>query len=128
MQIESEAIPKEILQDMKQKFSLGIKLKEFAIYTTDETYVNRIVKQEQKKVETERDKLTYKVARLDGLSIFCNWRDVDEPENGHFDKDYVETLSKESKDKFLKNFVDQQFSPEMEQVNFSILKELFIEL
>jgi hypothetical protein len=29
--------------------------------------------------------LTYKVAKIEGLSLFCDWKDVDAPENGGID-------------------------------------------
>jgi len=35
--------------------------------------------------DNDQEKLSFKVARLSGFSIFCDWQDVDKPENGGID-------------------------------------------
>jgi hypothetical protein len=38
----------------------------------------------EEKKEMDKKKLTYKVIKLDGFSIFCDWIDIGNPERGAF--------------------------------------------
>ena len=66
-----------------------MKLKQFCVFTGDENF------ERMKQVPDEKQKqrtLTYKVAKLEGFSLFCDWEDVDAIENGGID---VEKLREE---------------------------------
>jgi hypothetical protein len=57
---------------LDQVFSIGLMLKEFSVFTADKEY-KRV--KDSKKVE-KKDGLTFKVVHLQGLSIFCDWKNV----------------------------------------------------
>ena len=78
----------EILdKSVSRKYSLGLKLKSFTIFTGDSNYEKIKTPDTSDKSE---NKLTYKVAKLTGLSLFCDWHE----EHQLFDKSDFETLIK----------------------------------
>ena len=78
----------EILdKSVSRKYSLGLKLKSFTIFTGDRNYEKLKTPDTSDKSE---NKLTYKVAKLTGLSFFCDWHE----EHQLFDKSDFETLIK----------------------------------
>ena len=81
-----------------QKFALGVRLKEFGVYNADMDYNKIEMKDQQKKSVSDRDlaKLTYKIAKIDGFSIFCDYEEIDKPENGGI---YLNRLQKEDMEK-----------------------------
>lgn len=65
----------------QEKFSIGLTLREFSIFTTDKNYQSvqnreRDNKRLKKNIGDE-ERLTFKTVKLDGFSVFCNWKDVD---------------------------------------------------
>lgn len=86
MEVQSTSDMSEAERErLNKEFSLGIKLKEFTVYTTDKTYETRILHVNDGKYKSESDKLTFKVVRISGFSVFCNWEDVDKTANGAVD-------------------------------------------
>jgi hypothetical protein len=74
------------------RFCIGIKLKEFKIFSSDDdSYkpTTKTIDMAYKKIQTEKDKLTYKVIMIDGFSMFCDWEDIDNPEKGAFELEKV---------------------------------------
>ena len=64
-----------------QKFALGVRLKEFGVYNADREY-NKIEMKDQPKKgvessENDMAKLSYKIAKIDGFSIFCDYVEID---------------------------------------------------
>jgi hypothetical protein len=57
---------------------MGVSLRSFEVYTTDNSYKKRIVRIDEGKYSSEEEKLTFKIAKLNGLGLFCNWIDVEE--------------------------------------------------
>lgn len=69
----------------KEKFSIGMTLKEFSIFTTDKHYQSvqekkrsrHDKKAKREKAVEDEEKLTYKTIKLEGFSLFCNWAGVE---------------------------------------------------
>ena len=66
--------------------NIGIKLKEFSIYTGDSEYkrINQVSREAPKPEPDDTHLLTYKVAKLEGLSLFCDWNDYFDPRTDFF--------------------------------------------
>ena len=71
--------------DLK-RYSLGIKLRSFQVFTTKSDYRTVHVRDDTGVYTNEEDKLTFKVALLKGFSLFCNFEHVDDVEFGAIDE------------------------------------------
>jgi hypothetical protein len=82
-----------------ESFSIGLKLKEFAIFTGDSDFkrLNQVIKDEDR----YKNPLTYKVARIEGFSLFCDWENKD----GGFD---IQKL-KSDPDRVCKEILQHEF-------------------
>jgi hypothetical protein len=88
---ETKDISAEEAEALSKRFCLGITLKSFKVFTTDNTYKNQIVRIDEGVYKNEVDKLTFKVAKIDGFSFFCNWDQVEKPENGAINLENLES-------------------------------------
>jgi hypothetical protein len=75
------------------------------VYTTESDYKTKTVRNDNGIYKNDDEKLTFKVAKIEGFSLFCNWDQVDEPEHGKIDEDRFH------RDKtYLKEILEYQFS------------------
>ena len=74
---------------------IGVKLKSFTVRTCDQEY-NEVADASKVKETGERKKLSYKTVKIEDFSIFCDWQDIDNPENGSIDVVKLEEQHKES--------------------------------
>ena len=72
-----------------ENFSIGLKLKEFAIFTGDSDFkrLEQVIKDEDR----HKNPLTYKVARIEGFSLFCDWENQDQNQYGGFDLEKLQS-------------------------------------
>ena len=72
-----------------QRFSIGVRLKEFGVNNADRNYQKIEMKEKPIKgvelVDYDQSLLSYKIAWIDGFSIFCDYENIDRPENGAID-------------------------------------------
>ena len=102
----------QIRNDM-ETFSIGIKLKLFAIFTGDSNYnkISQVSKEVPKPVADDTHLLTYKVAKIEGLSVFCDWQDYFDPRTDFFDLDkLIKTQDKEMALTYFKDVLAYEFS------------------
>ena len=123
--IKSEASHKKI----DTKFCFGLKLKEFKIFSADENFekAKEAIDITRKNIIEEKDKLVYKVIKLDGFSLFCDYIDIDNPAKGAFEHAKIieeeratNALDKASKkNKYLTSYLENEFSdsPSFEHSN-----------
>ena len=73
-----------------EKYAIGVKLKEFSVYTSDKHF-HRLDQENMKHDEAGcaadagDSLLTFKVANIKGFSIFCDWDKIDAAKNGGID-------------------------------------------
>jgi len=68
----------------EEVFAIGLKLKEFSVFTSDSKYCslddncdkNIHKKDKDNKPQENTEGLAFKVVRLLGFSIFCDWKDI----------------------------------------------------
>lgn len=78
-------------EKLNRLFAVGLSLRSFSVYTTDKTYEKRIVRIDDGNYKSDEDKLTFKVVKLDGFGLFCNWDDVELFENGAVNTEALES-------------------------------------
>lgn len=69
----------------RENFSMGLKLKEFSIFTTDKNFESiKEKKRSDRPKNTKNHKLddeeylTFKTIKLEGFSLFCNWDNTED--------------------------------------------------
>ena len=83
--------------NQNEKYAIGIKLKEFSVFTSDKHF-HRLDQENAKhdKADCAADAgdslLTFKVANIKGFSIFCDWDKIDTAENGGIDLKQLENI------------------------------------
>jgi hypothetical protein len=94
------------MSDLDESFALGVRLKQFRVFTPPSTQKSlpasggKGPKSPQKGSAPEDDEtelLSYKSAKLEGFSVFCDWEDIDNPEKGGVSLD---TLIKQDQEYF----------------------------
>jgi hypothetical protein len=122
------------------KFSIGIKLKEFSIFTGDSNFkrIKQIAAGQGQ--GGSQSPLTFKVAKIEGLSLFCDWKDVDAPENGGIDLAELQKPGSEKKSKkatgsagtptYFQEIIEKEFSadPSKQIQHKNLIHDLQIEL
>ena len=81
------------------KYSIGIKLKEFSIFTGDKNFERIKQIADDQGTGGGRSLLTFKVAKIEGFSLFCDWQDVDVPGNGGIDLAALQKQTEDGRDK-----------------------------
>ena len=79
----------------QERYMIGVKLKSFTVRTCDQDY-KEVADAIKVKETGERKKLSYKTVNIEDFSIFCDWQDIDNPENGSIDVAKLEEQHKES--------------------------------
>lgn len=76
-----------------EKFAIGVRLKEFSVFTSDKNF-KQITQDAANEVpvDAKDNDLTYKVAAIDGFSVFCDWHQVDLECNGGIDLKQLEDI------------------------------------
>ena len=67
----------------REKFCIGVKLRQLKVFTGNSEYERLAPNAAREKKDNKL--LTYKVLRMDGISLFCDWGDIDKPECGAVD-------------------------------------------
>ena len=120
------------------KFSIGVKLQEFSVFTTDSA--SKRITQISDQGKSGRSPLTFKVAKIEGLSLFCDWQDVDAPANGGIDLDRLHKPGPAKKAKkatgntgpqtYFQEIIEKEFSadPSKQIKHKNLIQDLHIEL
>ena len=72
------------MSETEQNFALGLRLKEFSVYTPV-TDPKKMANGEKIKQPDESHLLQKKEAKIEGFSLYCDWDQTDDPENGGID-------------------------------------------
>ena len=76
-----------------EKFAIGVRLKEFSVFTSDKNFKQTTQDAANAVPVDAKDKdLTYKVAAIDGFSVFCDWHQIDLECNGGIDLKQLEDI------------------------------------
>ena len=102
-------------ENAHEKFAIGIKLKEFSVFTSDKDFKeisHDASKDASKNVVDAKDKdLTYKVATIDGFSVACDWHQIDLRSHGGIDLKKLEDIKdKADKNNYFYEVLNGEFS------------------
>ena len=125
----------KLLGENSSKFTIGVKLKEFCVFTGDQNF------QRMKQVSDEKVKphpLTFKVAKIEGFSLFCDWENVDAIENGGIDVTRLREEGSRSSEKkvkadassYFQEIIAKEFGDDVKQLvrHKSLIEDLQVEL
>ena len=87
--------------ESKRHFCIGLKLKEFEIFTSDKSFKKKEVG------EKSSSTLTFKVALFNEFNLFCDWENIDSSEAGGVSTGILK--DQDRKDQYFKDIIEREF-------------------
>ena len=73
------------MSETEQRFAMGLRLKQFSVFTPEPDAKTMDKNGQKIKQEDESHLLSYKTAEIEGFSLYCDWHKTDAAVNGGID-------------------------------------------